>query len=343
MKIPSDDRAFWRGMTLTAATLAGLAVLPWVAQAMYTVPFLRFPASLTVVARSHATLFNAGVTGYYEQLFAAGTVNFGHPAFHPFRVYSYPFVGPHHEVTKPAGTRRIVLLGSSIAAGAGVDPSQNFGSRFEKRLNESGLPQHFEVSNLAVGGYELTQVMDVALEDAPRLQPDVYLVSLTELHMFRNWDEHLVDIVQMGLDPKYGFLRDTIRASGVRKDDDTVTALAKLAPYRLPVLRQSLMEIQSRAARDHAFFFALLMPSMEDGNWSRKRMEGVEEFVSSLGIPVIDLLDTFDGILDLVPLRIKPSDVHPNARGHEMISQNLYRKLRARPELWAAVTGTAAR
>jgi lysophospholipase L1-like esterase len=334
---PAGD-TFPRSAAMTIAALAALAAVPWIAQAAYAVPFLRLPAALTVIARSHASLDNAGVTGYYERLFEAGAIKFGKPKPHPFRVYSFAFPGHPAAVPKPPWTRRIVLLGSSIAAGAGVDVSRNFGSRFENRLNAGHLPRHFEVTNLAVGGYKITQVMDVALDEAPRLQPDVYLFSLTELHTFRNWSEHLADLVQMGLDLKYSFLRDTIRAAGVRGDDDRLTILGKLEPYRMDIVGQSLLQIKSRAEQDHAYFFVILMPCLEDGNWSRRRMDGMEEFVASLGIPVINLLDTFEGILDLAPLRVRPSDVHPNERGHEMISENLYRKLRARPDIWAGVT-----
>src|SRR5271169_418253 len=45
MKNRSDGPGFWQATTLTSLALAGLAVLPWAAKAMYTVPFLRFPAS----------------------------------------------------------------------------------------------------------------------------------------------------------------------------------------------------------------------------------------------------------------------------------------------------------
>ena len=268
MKNRASDDSFRTRAAVTMASLAALAAVPWLAPRMYAAPWLRFPAALTVVARSHATLFNVGVTGYYEQLFALGEVKFGNPSPHPFRVYTFPFIGKQPLGPKPAGTRRIVLLGSSLETGPGVSRDRNYGSLFERRLNADLSPAHFEVANLAVGGYKLTQVMDVALEDAPPLQPDVYILSLSELQTFRNWDEHLLQVIQQGLDPKYEFLRDTIRAAGVRREDDKLTILDELAPYRLEVIRQALLQIKSRAAQDHAFFLVILTPSLEDADWS---------------------------------------------------------------------------
>jgi lysophospholipase L1-like esterase len=325
--------------------LAGVAALPWAARGMYAVPAGRFSAKMIAVMRSRALLNNPGATGYYERLFE--TAAMARPKRIPdsFRVYRDPFAGPEYSSPKPSGTRRAALLGDSVVRGVGVAPDRNFGVLLENRLNATAhgeISRRFEVMNFGVVGYQLTQIMDVALEDAHRLQPDVYLLGLTELAIFRNWDEHLVKMIQLGLDPKYDFLRDVIRRAGARKEDDTLTLFGKLAPYRIPVLRQTLLEMKSRAAGDHALFLVLLIPCLEDGDLSRRRFDGIPELLASLDIPTIDLLDTFHGILDLDPLRTQPSDVHPNARGHEMLFENLYAKLRARPDLWAAVTGAPA-
>jgi len=71
----------------------------------------------------------------------------------------------------------------------------------------------------------------------------------------------------------------------------------------------------------------MLAPTLEDGDLSRKRFEGIRPLLASLDITTIDLLDTFDGIPKVESLRINPLDVQPNARGHVMILENLYAKL----------------
>jgi len=94
------------------------------------------------------------------------------------------------------------------------------------------------------------------------------------------------------------------------------------------------------AARHHGSFIVILIPSLEDGGLSRDRFAGIQELLASLGISTVDLLDTFDGIWDLSPLRVKPTDVHPNAKGHAMILENLYRKIKAQPKVWNALVAS---
>jgi hypothetical protein len=215
----------------------------------------------------------------------------------------------------------------------------------EDRLNATrpaGLSPRFEVLNFAVTGYTLTQILDVAEEDAPRFEPDCYILALTELAVFRTWDEHLAWAIRLGIDPKYDFLRETVRRSGASRNDGPLALFGELAPFRIPVIQAILAEMKLHATRSEVPLLVVLVPSLEDGDMSRKRFSGIPELLASLNIPVVDLRDTFDGILDLEPLRINPFDVHPSARAHAMMLEDLYMKLRARPDIWADLVGTAS-
>jgi lysophospholipase L1-like esterase len=329
--------------------------------------------------RSRVVIYNPGVTGYYERLFGAP-----HPIFMNEREFdvwskaaqdviydrtirmrrfrpnltelhnssqpqglttnSFGFLGPERSLHKPPNTRRVAVLGDSVAQGWGVDQRRSFVSLLEDRLNAerpAGLSHRFEVLNFAVTGYELPQILDVAEEDVPRFEPDVCILALTELAVFRTWDEHLAWAIRLGIDPKYDSLRETISRSGASRDDGPLVLFGKLAPFRIPVVQAILAEMKLRALRSQVPFLVVLVPSLEDGGMSRKRFSGIPELLASLNIPVVDLQDTFDGILDLEPLRINPFDVHPSARAHAMILENLYAKLRAQPDVWTALVGTA--
>jgi hypothetical protein len=102
-----------------------------------------------------------------------------------------------------------------------------------------------------------------------------------------------------------------------------------------------LAEMKSNAARHHASFLVLLLPSVEEGGLPTKRLSGIRELLTLLDITFVDVLDTFDGIANVESLRIDPADVHPNARGHAMIFENLYARLQAQPEAWSALVGAA--
>jgi len=363
-----DHRGFWSDVALTAVTLTGLAIVARVRPLIFTISQLRFPAMMIGVVGSRAVLENAGVTGYYERLFGklGRQGGFIWPSARSydrtFRIVrnkpnldqqrdgvttnSFGLIGRECSLHKPPNTRRVALLGSSISMGLGIDPSLNYASLLQDRLNATrpgGTPQQIEILNFSVAGHQLAQLLDVAVEDAPRFEPDVYVLDLNEVEVFRNWDEQLVRVVQLGIDPKYDFLREIIRSAGASRQDDTLTLFGKLAPFRLPVVRESLVEMKANAERHNASFLVVLVPSVEDDDLSRQRLSGIRELLGSLNITFVDLLDTFDNVENLESLRIEPSDVHPNARGHAMIFENLYAKLQAQPDAWGALVGPGSK
>jgi lysophospholipase L1-like esterase len=130
-----------------------------------------------------------------------------------------------------------------------------------------------------------------------------------------------------------------VRESGASASDDTVTLYGKLAPYRLTVLRELFRRFKAEADRRHAPVIAILVPSVETGELSKRRVADIRELLDAAKIPAVDVLDTFDDVLDTAQLAAYRGDVHPNARGHAMIYRNLYDKLKAQPEAWNAVTG----
>jgi lysophospholipase L1-like esterase len=369
---------FWRDAVLTALTLVGLAVLTRAAVVMYANPHGRFAAVLVSVMRSRAMIDNPGVAGYYERLFDFSQkplflkdedyyrwMNQSHDRVHSptFRLsYLRPnlewqvqgsvnrqptnrfgFVGPDWPLQKPPNTRRVALLGDSLAEGWGIHLNQTFGNLLENRLNAehaTGASERLEVLNFAVPAYSLTQILDVATEEVARFGADVHMLALTEWAVNRNWDSHLVELTRLGIDPKYDFLRHSLQTAGVSKNDDPLVLYGKLAPFRIPVLSEILTAMKTNAENHHATFLVVLVPAMEDGDLSKERFAGIEDVLASLHITFIDLLDTFDRVPDAESLRNNPFDAHPNAKGHEMIFENLYAKLRVQPDAWADLVGS---
>ena len=371
---PNQSRltdSFWRSAVLTGITLAGFVALQAAAPKLYTMPGGRYPAMIIELMASRAIVFNPGVVGYYEQIFSkedrdqdqrhAKWSRTGH-IYDPFRVYrppanvrdlgewgepdvptnSFGYVGPEWTLHKPLNARRIALLGDSVTEGFGIKPHLRFGNLLENRLNASvpnGSSQRIEVLNFSVDGYVLSQILDVAVEDVPRFQPDTYVLALTELSVFRGWDAHLVDLIALHSNLKYGILRQIAAEAHTSPVDDDYTLHAKLAPFRMTALREILSQLKSTAEQHHAQFVVLLVPTLEDADLTHRRFEGIPELLQSLGITTVDLLDTFDRIPNLVPLRNGRGDVHPNPLGHSMIADNLYVKLRQQPKACIALAG----
>ena len=86
-----------------------------------------------------------------------------------------------HEIAKPDGVWRIVVLGDSIGAGLRVERFEDtFPALLERRLREQGV--NAEVINLSVSGYNTQQEVETLIDKGLRYRPDLVLVaySLTD-------------------------------------------------------------------------------------------------------------------------------------------------------------------
>jgi hypothetical protein len=87
------------------------------------------------------------------------------------------FRGPDRPFAKPAGVRRVAILGDSLIASAGVDEEQTLVARLEQTLNASHCGAKWEVLNFGVPGscpgQELVQYRHLVA----RFQPDLVICA----------------------------------------------------------------------------------------------------------------------------------------------------------------------
>ena len=88
------------------------------------------------------------------------------------------FRGRDWEIQKPAGTKRIAILGDSYGFGQGVDDEQTFASQLETMLNAvPGRKNTFEVMNFAAPGYDTGHEVKVLEHHALQFHPDLVLLQ----------------------------------------------------------------------------------------------------------------------------------------------------------------------
>lgn len=93
--------------------------------------------------------------------------------------------GPDRPYAKPAGTRRILLLGDSFAEGYTVAEETTARAVLESLLNASGCGR-YEVLNAGVMGYSTDQEYLFFLGEGRRYQPDVVIVFFFYNDLFHN-------------------------------------------------------------------------------------------------------------------------------------------------------------
>lgn len=260
-----------------------------------------------------------------------------------------------YTLAKPERTVRIALLGPSHAMGSNVLDHEVFETLVEDRLNRDLSPAtglRYEILNFAVAGYGVTQ--DVALlEDRVfGFDPDI-VVFVVAMQGLTRVASSLVGAAEKGHVPP---------DSGVQKLFE-MQGLSAAAARGLPVPFHPLRRLAARVG------LSVRMPWQE--TQLRVREIAEEAMVLSVargarlaqahGVPpvlvvldlvgsqrddpsrlitaaeqhdatVFNLLDVYEGH-DMAALTVAPWDTHPNARGHQVIADRLYRELTESPML----------
>lgn len=252
---------------------------------------------------------------------------------------SFGMANPEYGYEKPPQTRRIALLGDSISLGP---YGQDYVAKLEERLNRDHvLPdgQKIQLLNFSVPGYILVQKLDVAVEKAAKFHVDAYILQLSSQEI-GGTARHLGRLVASGTDFKYEYLRQIARKSRLRTDDSRPVVNSKLEPFFQPMTRWAVEQIRNYAASNGASIVIALLPAVMDADITAADFNRLHEAIDGLGIPTLDLRDTFR-FADFRELQVVPGlDIHPNARGHEMIFKDLYAKLQAQRDVLAALTGS---
>jgi hypothetical protein len=248
-------------------------------------------------------------------------------------------------VTRRPGTRRLAIVGDSIARGQGAPFGQNFESLLEIRLNErhrDAVVEEYELLNFSTTAYRVTQMLDFALERIPPFEPDVYVVCLSRLSVGVAWGDHLAQLVYDGIDLKYPFLQELAAEARLNRRDSIATMREKLEPLRIPVIRWVLQEFRELARREGATLVVAFIPSANTPESLEPGFTAVREVVAELNLPLIDLLHVFGGT-PLSHVRVAADNVHPNAEGHRQIFEAFYDAILADERLAEIVLGASAR
>ncbi|MFC2140514.1 SGNH/GDSL hydrolase family protein [Candidatus Auribacterota bacterium] len=87
--------------------------------------------------------------------------------------------GTIYPVVKPSSTKRIICLGSSSTAGAGlVDRKKAYPTLLEKKINFQKKEKHYEVINAGLGGHETFRISIYFKDILVRLKPDIVTIYL---------------------------------------------------------------------------------------------------------------------------------------------------------------------
>jgi hypothetical protein len=237
-----------------------------------------------------------------------------------------------YEKIPAPGTYRIALTGPSFVMGYGVADDQGFEPLLEDRLNRenTGSPYtKYEILNFAVPGYSAIQDLMALEQKALQFQPNAFFF------MAHQREEqavvlYLADRISVGADLPYPDLMELARQAGAKPEATKVETERLLQPIATEILSWTYRRIVE-VSRSHGIQPVwIFMPTLEDP-LRQEEISHLKQVAEESGFIVLDLSDAYDN-QDLESLVVAYWDKHPNAKGHQLIAEDLYRKLREKKE-----------
>jgi lysophospholipase L1-like esterase len=129
------------------------------------------------------------IIGYeYRPGYQPDAVPFDHDHI-GFAINAAGFRDHDYSVRKPGGTFRSIFVGDSTTAGNGVrDLSKLYVKVLERTLNQLGRRTHYEVMNMAVGGYHTVQEVETLKTKGLAYDPDLVAVTVCQNDFFFDAD-----------------------------------------------------------------------------------------------------------------------------------------------------------
>jgi lysophospholipase L1-like esterase len=237
-----------------------------------------------------------------------------------------------YEKTPAPNTYRIALTGPSFVMGYGVADDEGFEPLLEDRLNRenAGSPyNNYEILNFAVPGYSAIQNLMVLEQKAVPFQPNAVFF------MAHQREEeavvlYLADRISVGADLPYPELMDLARLAGVEPGATKVEAERLLQPVGTEILSWTYRRMAEVSQTHGILPVWIFMPTLED-SLREEEIAHLSQVAEASGFIVVDLSDAYEN-QDPDSLVVAYWDKHPNAKGHMLIAEDLYRKLREKGE-----------
>ncbi len=228
----------------------------------------------------------------------------------------------------PPQTFRAAVLGPSSVMGWGVGDGGTFEALLEERLNQSPPTsdfKHFELLNYGVPGYQPPQQL-VAFDKSLAMNPTAVFYIATGREIQRS-ASYMAEVVRKRIDIPYDGLRAIVEKSGVKAEMDEPTALKHLEPHGQEILRWVYGYIAQRSHERGIRPVWIFLPQVRGGSWQEETPEAVRT-AQDAGFAILNLADVYEG-RDIDSIRLAVWDDHPNAIGHQLVADRLYRELAA--------------
>jgi hypothetical protein len=257
---------------------------------------------------------------------------------HPFRTNRWGMRDRYYALEPAPGTHRIAVLGSSYVMGDGVADGATFEALVEARLNREKPvrgPARWESLNFAVSEY--SPISNLQIIENGRVfgfKPNTILLVGHGIDLFTT--DHVMWAVNRRVPLKYEVIQRIVDSVGATPDLPREELVKRLRPFESEIVTDMYRRIAEAARAQGVKLVWVLIPTPLQRH-SPEAEAQLHRIAVGAGLDVIDLRGVYQGH-NQHDLIVAEWDRHPNAAGHRIIADALYRKLLERPDLLGGET-----
>lgn len=231
---------------------------------------------------------------------------------------------------KPAGVKRIGVIGSSHTMGWGISDDEVCDVLAEDRLNAEGLP--YELLNFSVNGYD--PIQKTIMLESNMLSFDLDAVFIFCHRIEKTWIiDHLVQRVKGKKALPDPFIEEIVKKAGVTPEMDNAVLKIRLSAYGSELLEWSLKDFAETCRANGVKTAFIYMPEKGRVSFSDNDIKELFEDAKAAGFDIIaDYSDAYKGYPDK-DIEVSDFDDHPNALAHRLLAERLYETIKSNDAL----------
>ena len=225
--------------------------------------------------------------------------------------------------------RRILMLGSSITLGWGINQKNTFSSRLEKKLQENN--HKVEVLNAGIGNYNTERYVDLFFLKLKELKPTDIIVNyfINDIEILKTPKEnYILKNIQIAA-TVYNIFQKYNQNKGLENLSNYYKKIYNIDGLNVEMLKKSLTKLSNYANKNKINLYLTMMPDTFNlENYKFKYVHKlIEEISKELNYNFIDLYPIFEG-KSKNEIWVKYNAPHPNEMSHEVIANEIYEKIK---------------
>ena len=245
-------------------------------------------------------------------------------------------------IEKKNNENRILVIGSSITLGWGVEYDSIFTTKLEYSLNNIKNDKKYEVINAGIGNYNTEMEVIYTKSILDETNPDMII-----LHFFLN-DVEILDHNNQSFILKNSYLAAQFYLKLMQSKYFASGSFNSLGEYYLSMYeggyqgknsaQKALIELNTLCRSKEINFLVLIQPDLSDLSYRSGQFKChkiLRVFLENNNIPYLDFFDDFSKnfINNPTELWVSYDDSHPNSIGHDIIYKSLLNYLRLNTSL----------